>query len=145
MISTGSFSQYQLNNTSIISNLSSLSRSSKYVSINDFGSNNILCFGVLQPTAIAGWNALDGNFATGEVKTTVSASYGIGSQFVSVLDSAALDLESDLKFEREKLEKIKEQIAALELELKTKANYQYPITLLPDIRLGLYRLFAQSS
>jgi len=83
-------------------------------------------FGVLEPTTIAGWNVLDGNFATGEIKTTVSASYGIGSQFVSVLDSAAVELEANLKFEQEKLQKIKDQIAALELELKTKANYKLP-------------------
>ena len=83
-------------------------------------------FGVLEPTTIAGWNALDGNFATGEVKTTISASYGIGSQFVSVLGSAAAELESDLKLERDKLEKIKKQIDAINLELKTKSKYQYP-------------------
>ena len=83
-------------------------------------------FGVLQPTTIAGWNALDGNFATGEIKTTISASYGIGSEFVSILDSATLDSDSDLKFQQAKLEKIKKQIDAITLELKTKANYQYP-------------------
>jgi hypothetical protein len=83
-------------------------------------------FGVLEPTTIAGWNALDGNFATGEVKTTISASYGIGSQFVSILDSAASDLEAELKLERDKLEKIKKQIDAINLELKTKSKYQYP-------------------
>lgn len=83
-------------------------------------------FGVLEPTTISGWNVFDGNFSTGEVETTISASYGIGSEFVSVLDSAARDYESDLKFEQEKLEKIKKQIAALELELKTKANYKLP-------------------
>lgn len=83
-------------------------------------------FGVLEPTTIAGWNALDGNFATGEVKTTISASYGIGSQFVSVLDSAARDYESDLKFEQDKLEKIKQQIASLENAIKTKGGYNLP-------------------
>jgi hypothetical protein len=83
-------------------------------------------FGVLEPTTIAGWNALDGNFATGEIKTTVSASYGIGSQFVSVLDSAATELDADLKLERDKLEKIKKQIDSINLELKTKSKYQYP-------------------
>jgi uncharacterized protein YjbJ (UPF0337 family) len=83
-------------------------------------------FGVLEPTTIAGWNALDGNFATGEVKTTISASYGIGSQFVSILDSTTLDYESDLKFEREKLEKIQKQIDAFNLEIKTKSNYKLP-------------------
>ena len=85
-------------------------------------------FGVLEPTKISGWNVLDGNFATGEIKTTISASYGIGSEFVSVLGSAQLDLESDLKFQKEKLEKIKKKYDAINLELKTKANYQYPIT-----------------
>jgi uncharacterized protein YjbJ (UPF0337 family) len=83
-------------------------------------------FGVLEPTTIAGWNALDGNFATGEVKTTISASYGIGSQFVSILDSTALDYESELKLEREKLEKIQKQIDAFNLEIKTKSNYKLP-------------------
>lgn len=83
-------------------------------------------FGVLEPTTISGWNVFDGNFATGEVKTTISASYGIGSQFVSVLDSAARDYESDLKFEQDKLEKIKQQIASLENAIKTKVGYNLP-------------------
>ena len=83
-------------------------------------------FGVLQPETIAGWNALDGNFATGEVKTTVSASYGIGSQFVSIFDSTQLDLEADLKLQREKLERIQQQIDRINLEIKTKSAYKYP-------------------
>ena len=85
-------------------------------------------FGVLEPTTISGWNVFDGNFSTGEIKTTISASYGIGSQFVSILDSVALDLESDLKFQKEKLEKIKKKYDAINLELKTKSNYQYPLS-----------------
>jgi len=83
-------------------------------------------FGVLQPETIAGWNALDGNFATGEIKTTISASYGIGSEFVSVLGSATLDLEADLKLQREKLERIQFEIDRINLEIKTKSNYKYP-------------------
>ena len=83
-------------------------------------------FGVLEPTKISGWNVFDGNFATGEIKTTISASYGIGAEFVSILDSATLDLDSDLKFQQSKLEKIKKKYDAINLELKTKANYQYP-------------------
>lgn len=83
-------------------------------------------FGVLEPTKISGWNVFDGNFATGEIKTTISASYGIGSEFVSILDSAALDLDADLKFQKDKLEKIKKKIDAINLELKTKSNYKYP-------------------
>jgi len=83
-------------------------------------------FGVLKAETISGWNVYDGNFATGEIKTTISASYGIGSEFVSVLGSAELDLEADLKFQQEKLEKIKKQIDSLNLELKTKANYKLP-------------------
>jgi uncharacterized protein YjbJ (UPF0337 family) len=83
-------------------------------------------FGVLEPTTISGWNVFDGNFATGEVKTTVSASYGIGSEFVSILDSATLDLEADLKFQKEKLEKIKEKIALFENAIKTKGGYNLP-------------------
>jgi hypothetical protein len=84
-------------------------------------------FGVLEPTKISGWNVFDGNFATGEIKTTISASYGIGAEFVSILDSATLDLDSDLKFQQSKLEKIKKKYDAINLELKTKANYQYPV------------------
>jgi uncharacterized protein YjbJ (UPF0337 family) len=83
-------------------------------------------FGVLQPETIAGWNALDGNFATGEIKTTISASYGIGSQFVSIFDSTQLDLEADLKLQREKLERIQFEIDRINLEIKTKSNYKYP-------------------
>jgi hypothetical protein len=84
-------------------------------------------FGVLEPTKISGWNVFDGNFATGEIKTTISASYGIGAEFVSILDSATLDLDSDLKFQQSKLEKIKKKYDTINLELKTKANYQYPV------------------
>jgi hypothetical protein len=83
-------------------------------------------FGVLEPTKISGWNVFDGNFSTGEIKTTISASYGIGSEFVSILDSAALDLEADLKFEQNKLEKIKEKIALFENAIKTKGGYNLP-------------------
>jgi hypothetical protein len=83
-------------------------------------------FGVLQPETISGWNVLDGNFATGEIKTTISASYGIGSQFVSIFDSTQLDLESDLKLQREKLERIQFEIDRINLEIKTKSNYKYP-------------------
>jgi hypothetical protein len=83
-------------------------------------------FGVLHPETISGWNVFDGNFATGEIKTTISASYGIGSQFVSIFDSTQLDLESDLKLQREKLERIQKQIDAFNLEIKTKSNYKYP-------------------
>lgn len=84
-------------------------------------------FGVLEPTKISGWNVFDGNFATGEIKTTISASYGIGAEFVSILDSATLDSDSDLKFKQEKLEKIKKKYDAINLELKIKGNYQYPL------------------
>jgi hypothetical protein len=83
-------------------------------------------FGVLHPETISGWNVFDGNFATGEIKTTISASYGIGSQFISIFDSTQLDLESDLKLQREKLERIQKQIDAFNLEIKTKSNYKYP-------------------
>ena len=83
-------------------------------------------FGVLQPETISGWNIFDGNFSTGEIKTTISASYGIGSQFVSIFDSTQLDLESDLKLQREKLERIQFEIDRINLEIKTKSNYKYP-------------------
>lgn len=83
-------------------------------------------FGVLEPTKISGWNVFDGNFSTGEIKTTISASYGIGSQFVSIFDSTKLDFESDLKLQREKLERIQRQIDVINLEIKTKSNYKYP-------------------
>jgi hypothetical protein len=83
-------------------------------------------FGVLEPETISGWNIFDGNFSTGEIKTTISASYGIGSQFVSIFDSTQLDFESDLKLQREKLERIQKQIDVINLEIKTKSNYKYP-------------------
>jgi|LakMenEpi03Aug12_release.lakeMendotaPanAssembly.Ray.scaffolds.fasta_scaffold209143_2 hypothetical protein len=93
-------------------------------------------FGVLQPETISGWNVLDGNFATGEIKTTISASYGIGSQFVSIFDSTQLDLESDLKLQREKLERIQFEIDRINLEIKTKSNYKYPDLINPYTTIG---------
>ena len=42
-------------------------------------------FGVLKAETIAGWDVLNGNYATGEISTGVSASYGIGASLVSTI------------------------------------------------------------
>ena len=66
-------------------------------------------FGVLKAETIAGWDVLNGNYATGEILTGVSASFGIGAEFVLV---TAVE-EDDLKFQQEKLAKLEKEIINL--------------------------------
>jgi hypothetical protein len=85
-------------------------------------------FGVLQPDTIAGWDLLNGNFVTGKVTSGISASFGIGKEFVQT-DSLSSGsnislLESNLKFQEEKLKKITEEISAINIELGAKSNYK---------------------
>lgn len=93
-------------------------------------------FGVLHPETIAGWDALDGNFSTGEILNTVSASYGIGSEFVvlgsnnfgglSASEAEIKKAEEDLKKAREKEAELNTKINNLKEAIRTKTNYQYP-------------------
>jgi len=80
-------------------------------------------FGVLKPETIAGWDVLNGNYATGEFSPQISASYGVGASLVSTITSAEIDNQSDLKFQQEKLKKLKEQIVNLETAIKTEIGY----------------------
>jgi len=85
-------------------------------------------FGVLQPDTIAGWDLLNGNFVTGKVTSGISASFGIGKEFVQtdnlLSGSNISSLESNLKFQEEKLKKITEEISAINIELGAKSNYK---------------------
>jgi hypothetical protein len=89
--------------------------------------------GVLQAETIAGWNELNGNWATGEVLTTVSASYGIGKEFIIIqeeIDTKNLDA-SNVLLAKGQLEqsRIEFKIVILENEIKTERNFRYPISL----------------
>lgn len=93
-------------------------------------------FGVLHPETIAGWDALDGNFATGEILNTVSASYGIGSEFVAIgsnkfgglstFEAEKKKAEEELKKAQQKEAEIKKKIDNIREQIRTKSNYQYP-------------------
>jgi len=87
--------------------------------------------GVLQAETIAGWNELNGDWATGKVLTTVSASYGIGKEFVLLqeeIDNKTLNAANALlaKGQVEQLQ-IEAKIKILEDEIRTERNYRYPI------------------
>jgi hypothetical protein len=88
-------------------------------------------FGVLHAETIAGWNALNGNFATGEVQNSISASYGIGKEFV-IIESAVTetDLSKIQKTLDEKIAKeneVKRKIDFLNEEIRTQQNYKFPL------------------
>ena len=78
-------------------------------------------FGVLKAETIAGWDVLNGNYATGEISTGVSASYGIGAEFVLV---TAVE-EDDLKFQQEKLAKLEKEIINLQKAISSKNGFIY--------------------
>ena len=63
-------------------------------------------FGVLKAETIAGWDVLNGNYATGEISTGVSASFGIGAEFVLITETEG----NDLKFQQQKLDRLKKEI-----------------------------------
>ena len=78
-------------------------------------------FGVLKAETIAGWDVLNGNYATGEISMGVSASYGIGAEFVLV---TAVE-EDDLKFQQEKLAKLEKEIINLQKAISSKNGFIY--------------------
>jgi hypothetical protein len=87
--------------------------------------------GVLTAESIAGWNVLNGDWATGKVLTTVSASYGIGKEFVVIeeetdnnpLNAANIALA---KAQKEQLQ-IELKIKLLEDEIKSERSYRFPL------------------
>ncbi len=84
--------------------------------------------GVLHPETIAGWNVFDGNWATGEVLTTVSASYGIGKEFVIIEDKTAENAAmAELAKQQKEQRRIESTIKLLEDEIKNQKNYFYPL------------------
>lgn len=84
--------------------------------------------GVLHAETIAGWNVFDGNWATGEVLTTVSASYGIGKEFVIIEDETAARKANEELAKAQKEQRIIEStIKLLEGEIKNQKNYRYTL------------------
>ena len=77
--------------------------------------------GVLKAETIAGWDVLNGNYATGEISMGVSASYGIGAEFVLVTETE----EYDLKFQQQKLDRLKKEIENLQKVINTKNGFVY--------------------
>jgi hypothetical protein len=85
-------------------------------------------FGVLKPETIAGWDILNGNYADGTISTGVSASYGIGAEFVLVTAAEA----EDLKFQQQQLDRLKKEIPNLQKAISTKNGFVY------NTSFGLY-------
>ena len=86
--------------------------------------------GVLHAETIAGWDELNGDWETGKVLTTVSASYGIGKEFVLLqeeINNKTLNAANTLlaKGQVEQLQ-IEAKIKILENEIKTQTGYRYP-------------------
>jgi len=78
-------------------------------------------FGVLKAETIAGWDVLNGNYATGEISTGVSASFGIGAEFVLITETEG----NDLKFQQQKLDRLKKEIENLQKVINTKNGFVY--------------------
>jgi hypothetical protein len=88
--------------------------------------------GVLQAETIAGWNELNGDWATGKVLTTVSASYGIGKEFVLLqeeIDNKTLNTANALLAKGQvEQSQIEGKIKILEEEIRRQISYRYPIS-----------------
>jgi hypothetical protein len=78
-------------------------------------------FGVLKAETIAGWDVLNGNYATGEISTGVSASFGIGAESVLITEVEG----NDLKFQQQKLDRLKKEIENLQKVINTKNGFVY--------------------
>ena len=84
--------------------------------------------GVLQAETIAGWNELNGDWVTGKVLTTVSASYGIGKEFVVIESETGGDAENEELAKRQKEQRrIESIIKLLEGEINEQKHYRYPL------------------
>jgi len=82
-------------------------------------------FGVLKAETIAGWDVLNGNYATGEISMGVSASYGIGASLViTTTDDQSAD-NAQLKFQQEKLAKLEKEIINLQKAISSKNGFIY--------------------
>ena len=82
--------------------------------------------GVLKSEMIAGWDILNGNYATGKLTTGVSGSFGIGAQLIIPTDIVnTMDAEGALKLEKDNRDKIYNEITQLETALKTETGFQY--------------------
>lgn len=82
-------------------------------------------FGVLKAETIAGWDVLNGNYATGEISMGVSASYGIGaSMVITTTDDQSAD-NAQLKFQQEKLAKLEKEIINLQKAISSKNGFIY--------------------
>ena len=79
--------------------------------------------GVLKAETIAGWDVLNGNYATGEISMGVSASYGIGASTVFITTDDQPDTE--LKFQQEKLAKLEKEIINLQKAISSKNGFIY--------------------
>ena len=77
--------------------------------------------GVLKAETIAGWDVLNGNYATGEISMGVSASYGIGAESVLITEVEG----NDLKFQQQKLDRLKKEIENLQKVINTKNGFVY--------------------
>jgi hypothetical protein len=82
-------------------------------------------FGVLKPETIAGWDILNGNYADGTITTGVSASFGIGAELVVI----TTDEQTDLKFQQQKLDRLKKEIENLQKVINTKNGFVYNTSL----------------
>jgi len=80
-------------------------------------------FGVLKAETIAGWDVLNGNYATGEISMGVSASFGIGASTVFITTDDQPDTE--LKFQQEKLAKLEKEIINLQKAISSKNGFIY--------------------
>jgi len=97
-------------------------------------------FGVIKPEFIAGWDILDGNYVTGEVKTTVSASFGIGStNFINETSgNNELDIANkNLKVAEEKRDKIINKINLIQTAIKTEAGFTIDRGLISSARVKI--------
>ena len=84
--------------------------------------------GVLHAETIAGWNVFNGDWATGEDLTTVSASYGIGKEFVVLENETDDDAENAALAKAQKEQRrIESIIKLLEDEIKGQKHYRYPL------------------
>ena len=82
-------------------------------------------FGVLKAETIAGWDVLNGNYATGEISMGVSASYGIGASLVITTTNDQSADNAQLKFQQEKLAKLEKEIINLQKAISSKNGFIY--------------------
>jgi len=82
-------------------------------------------FGILKAETIAGWDVLNGNYATGEISMGVSASYGIGASLITITTDEQSADSAQLKFQQEKLAKLEKEIINLQKAISSKNGFIY--------------------